>query len=212
MAATHYIIMADIISSRNIRKDEGFMGQFKRLTNLANQAFEEKIISPLTITLGDEFQGIVDSAHTLFELVFFLEEQSIAAGYSFQLRYSLVHGEIETEINTEIAYEMYGAGLTKAREALKLTKETKENYYVALNGPVDTQLQLCMKLYQSVKSEWKIAEYEVIAAFLKHNDYKDLKKMGLYKTRSGAWKKGKSLRIEEYNTVKELIFLILAHG
>jgi hypothetical protein len=212
MATSHYIIMADIISSRDIKKEEDFMGQFKALTNLANQAFKEKIVSPLTITLGDEFQGIVDSAPTLFELVFFLEEQSIEAGYSFQLRYSMVYGAIETEINPKIAYEMYGPGLTKAREALKRIKETKENYYVALNGPNDTQLHLCMKLYESIKSEWKTAEYTIIAAFLKHNDYKDLKKMGLYKTRSGAWKKGKSLRIEEYNTVKELIFLILKHG
>ena len=96
MAACHYIIMADIISSRHIKKEQDFMGQFKSLTLKANQQFKSQIISPLTITLGDEFQGIVDTVQTLFELVFFLEEQRIEAGYTFQLRYSLVYGEIET--------------------------------------------------------------------------------------------------------------------
>lgn len=212
MAARHYIIMADIISSRYIKKGEDFMGQFKNLTTQANENFQRQIVSPLTITLGDEFQGIVDSAKTLFQLVFFLEEQRIKAGYTFQLRYSLVYGEIETEINTKIAYEMYGSGLTKAREALKTAKETGNHYFIDLQGTTDDQLRLCTKLYQSIKSEWKLSEFEIVAAFLKHKDYKDLKRIGLYKTRSGAWKKGKSLRIEEYNTIKELIFLILGHG
>ncbi len=212
MAARHYIIMADIISSRYIKKEEDFMGQFKALTNLANKTFQDRIVSPLTITLGDEFQGIVDSAQTLFELVFFLEEQRIEAGYTFQLRYSLVYGEIETEINTKIAYEMYGPGLTQAREGLQKAKDSGQHYYVDLKTAPEAQLKLCLELYQSIKSEWKPREYKIVAAFLKHNDYKDLEKMGLYKTRSGAWKKGKSLRIDEYHTIKQLIFLILKNG
>lgn len=212
MAARNYIIMADIISSRYIKKEEDFMGQFKALTTLANEQFNRQIISPLTITLGDEFQGIVDSAQTLFELVFFLEEQRIGADYTFQLRYSLVHGEIETEINTQIAYEMYGAGLTQAREGLQQAKDSGQHYYIDLKAAPEAQLKLCLELYQSIKSEWKPKEYKIVSAFLKHNDYKDLEKIGLYKTRSGAWKKGKSLRIDEYHTVKRLIFLILKNG
>ena len=212
MATHHYIIMADIISSRDIAKEEDFMGQFKSLTHLANEQFKGQIVSPLTITLGDEFQGIVDSTQTLFELVFFLEEQRLEAGYTFQLRYSLVYGEIETEINTEIAYEMYGTGLTQAREGLQRAKDSGHHYYVDLQLEPEVQLQLCLELYQSIKSEWKPREYAIVAAFLKHKDYKDLERIGLYKTRSGAWKKGKSLRIDEYHTIKRLIFLILKDG
>ena len=69
MAARHYIIMADIISSRTIDKKEDFMGQFKALTSLANKRFKDSIVSPLTITLGDEFQGIV--SHVDYQIVEF---------------------------------------------------------------------------------------------------------------------------------------------
>lgn len=209
MSTSYHIIMADIISSRQINKKDDFMRQFKALTNLANQEFKNHIISPLTITLGDEFQGVVDSSETLFKLLFFLDESIIAAKYSFELRYSMVYGEIETEINKKIAYEMYGSGLTKAREALKNVKLSGDNYFISLNQKTDNQLSLCMKLYQSIKSEWKLSEFEIVSAFLNNNDYKDLKRMGLYKTRSGAWKKGKSLRINEYNIIKQLIFNII---
>ena len=212
MSAKYHIMMADIISSRQINKSDDFMGQFKELTQWANREFKGQIISPLTITLGDEFQGIVDSVQTLFELLFFLEESIIAKQYSFELRYSMVYGEIETEINKKIAYEMYGPGLTKAREALKIAKDSGNNYFIRLNQGIDDQLGLCVQLYQSIKSEWKFSEYEIVSAFLMHNDYKDLKRMGLYKTRSGAWKKGKSLRIDEYNIIKQLIFNIISNG
>ena len=208
----HYIIMADVISSRTITKENDFMGQFKQLIEETNKTFASNILSPLTITLGDEFQGVVDSAETLFKLLFFLEEEIIARNYGFQMRYSMVYGAIETEINTKIAYEMYGSGLTKAREALKQLKSTGQHYAIELHSKIDEQLQLCTMLYQSIKLDWKRIEFEIITAFLKHNDYKDLVRIGLYKTRSGAWKKGKSLRIEEYNAVKKLIFLILKHG
>ena len=104
---------------------------------------------------------------------------------------------------------MYGSGLTKAREALKNVKLSGDNYFISLNQKTDNQLSLCMKLYQSIKSEWKLSEFEIVSAFLNNNDYKDLKRMGLYKTRSGAWKKGKSLRINEYNIIKQLIFNII---
>ena len=135
------------------------MGQFKSLTLKANQQFKSQIISPLTITLGDEFQGIVDTVQTLFELVFFLEEQRIEAGYTFQLRYSLVYGEIETKVNTKIAYEMYGSGLTQAREGLQVAKESGQQYYIDVKSVQEEHLRLCLKLYQSNKSEWIPKEY-----------------------------------------------------
>ncbi|MDT0607544.1 SatD family protein [Croceitalea rosinachiae] len=209
MEQGYNIIMADIISSRQINKKDDFMRQFKELTHLVNDEFKNQILSPLTITLGDEFQGIVKGPKSLFELLFFLEESIIANQYPFKLRYSLVYGEIDTKINEEIAYEMYGPGLTMAREALKTLKETGDNYFIHLNSTKDVQLSLCMKLYQSIKSDWKNSDYKIISAFLENDDYKNLKKMGLYKTRSGPWKKRKTLRIEEYNIIKNIILNIL---
>jgi len=212
MSKSYNIIMADIISSRQIDKKDDFMGQFKELTNLVNKEFKNQIISPLTITLGDEFQGIVKNPKSLFELLFFLEESIIVNQYHFKLRYSIVYGEIDTKINEKIAYEMYGLGLTKAREALKTLKETGDNYFIHLNNTKDLQLRLCMKLYQSIKEDWKTSEYEIVSAFLEKDDYKDVKEMGLYKTRSGAWKKRKSLQIEEYTIIKKLILNIIENA
>lgn len=205
----YHILMADIIRSRDIANGEGFMDQFKALVALANEKFKDSVISPLTITLGDEFQGIVKNSEALFKLLFFIDETILKEGYQFQLRYSLVFGDIQTEINTEIAHEMYGAGLTMARESLKHVKKEGHNHFIALNDKKDPLLTPCMRLYQSIKEDWKTADHNTISAFLEHDDYKDLKDIGIYKTRSGAWKKRKTLRIEEYLIIKDLVFKIL---
>ncbi len=204
----HYIIMADIIGSRELPTD--FMDQFHQLADHANAAFKDHILSPLTITLGDEFQGIVADPATLFNLLFYLDEYSIKNNYGFHLRYSLVYGEIQTEVNPKIAHEMYGLGLTKAREALTTIKESNDRFHLDLRDKTNEQLSLCLRLYQSITSEWKSSDYPVIAAFLTYKDYKTLQEIGLYKTTSGPWKKRKTLRIEEYSIVKELIFAILS--
>ena len=212
MSKKHFLLMADIVGSRALDKREDFMGTFKELTQNVNSHFKQQIVSPLTITLGDEFQGIVLNAKTLFEVVFYLEEQLIEQGQPFQLRYSMVYGLIETPINPKIAYEMYGPGLTTARELLQSAKDNGQYYAVNLQESLTEKLSLCMHLYQSIKTAWKPTELSIVSAFIKYQDYKDLARIGLYKTRSGAWKKGKSLRIEDYRTVKALIFLILKNG
>lgn len=211
MARQYYIIMADVIDSRSISKDDGFMDAFKSLIQKANSTFAAAILSPLTITLGDEFQGVVATKKVMLDLVFYLDEQLLALNLPFKLRYALVYGEIETPINTKIAHEMYGSGLTQAREGLASLKDTTRHFFVHLAAYTDTQLQLSLYLYQNIKSGWKSSESEIISAFLTHKDYKKLQELGLYKTRSGAWKKYNSLQMEAYNTIKTLILNIIAN-
>lgn len=207
--SNQYIIMADVIGSRNIAQSDDFIKQFRQLTQEANKTFKKELLSPLTITLGDEFQGVLKSAESLFHLLFYLDEQIIEKGYSFQLRYSLVWGEIETKVNPKVAHDMYGSGLTHARQSLGKIKESGSHHHIEVDRKKDDQLNMSMRLYQSIRSEWKKSDYEVIAAFIKYDDYKSLIDIGLYKTRSGAWKKRKTLRIEEYVIVKELTLKIL---
>lgn len=203
----YQIIMADMVKSRE--KSASFMEPFNALVDEANREFKGDMLSPLTITLGDEFQGVVRHTPAAFFLLFYLNEKIIEKEYDFQLRFSLVYGAIDTPINQEVAYNMYGAGLTRARESLQTIKETGESCYIRVNPKVDEMLRLSMRLYFSITAGWKRSDFQKITAFLQHDDYKVLKELGLYRTTSGAWKKRKSLQIDEYNTVKQLVTEIL---
>jgi hypothetical protein len=61
-------------------------------------------------------------------------------------------------------------------------------------------------LYDSLKSEWKVSHSRAIELYLENPDYKYLTEKELYENNSGAWKIVNSLKLEEYITIKELIF------
>ncbi|MEM7040107.1 MAG: SatD family protein, partial [Bacteroidota bacterium] len=54
-----FIIMADIIDSRMPGDSNHWMQSFQALVIHMNQHHKSRIASPLTVTIGDEFQGIV---------------------------------------------------------------------------------------------------------------------------------------------------------
>lgn len=68
--------------------------------------------------------------HSAVSIIISMEEQLIDQGNPFQLRYVLNQGEITTEINQKIAYEMLGSGLTEAREQLDTYKKMGNRFNV----------------------------------------------------------------------------------
>jgi len=207
----YIIIMADIIDSRKNDQKE-LMNQFKKVTKEVNYDQKKVLLSPMTITLGDEFQGIVDSVESAVNLIFFIEEKIIHDHAGFKLRYVIFEGAIDTPINKVTAHEMLGDGLTKARETLEETKNSNCRYHFSLkNKKKSDALVDSMYIYQSILDDWKVSkDYHLITTFIKHRDYKKVADE-LGKTRSQIWKREKSLKIEAYFSCKSVINYIAEH-
>lgn len=200
--------MADIVDSR--KADQILLiNEFKRIVNYINNRWEMSILSPLTITLGDEFQGVIKDMESCYKLVFDMEEFIIEHSLSIKLRYVMNYGIIETPINRDIAYEMLGDGLTQAREQLNKLKASSNRFMILsdkneMNSAVISDLFL---LYGSYIDSWKLNEYQMVSEFLKDKDYKVVaKNLGMNK--SSTWRRYKSLHIEEYKTTKDLILTL----
>ncbi len=137
--ANYFILMGDVVASRRVNARE-LQRHLKSLVSSCNSDLKSLILSPYTITLGDEFQGIATSLRAIIESIFYFEETCIKKRYHFKLHYVGHYGEIQTPINREIAYEMMGPGLTQAR-ALKLgtrlheekQDEISNNYFLLGN-------------------------------------------------------------------------------
>ncbi|MEM7298811.1 MAG: SatD family protein, partial [Bacteroidota bacterium] len=95
-----FILMADVVDSHE-KEGQSLMNDFQVLVKWANTIYGEFIASPLTITLGDEFQGIVSSASKGIDVILGMEEYIIKEEFGFKLRYVLHAGEVETAINPE---------------------------------------------------------------------------------------------------------------
>lgn len=201
------ILMADIRNSsgHNARK---LSQAFNRLVQEANSRFKSRLLSPLTITLGDEFQGIPDSFLTGMELILFFEEQILHQGLNIQLRYVLMRGKIETPLNKKIAHGMMGQGLSSARAQLEELKEQTDRFWVQ-SGKQDRDqaLNQALHLYQGITDSWKMADQPLISTFLRLGDYKAVAQK-LHLNPSTTWRRRKTLRLSWYTASKDLILFL----
>lgn len=211
MGSMNYILMADIIGSSD-RAGADLMLNFKQLVNSTNKQHRKRLLSPLTITLGDEFQGIPASLEDAVRLIIALEEGIVHHNFKLKLRYVLYHGPIDTPINPDIAYGMLGDGLTKARYKLEsLKKERKKRFHVI--DPENTYLadvlNLALGNYQSIIDDWRHKDFDLVSNFLIHKDYKKVAEVQ-DKDNSSVFRRKDSLKISEYASSRALLLLLSA--
>ena len=203
------VLMADIIGSTK-KKSKSLMADFKNSVIYINKTNKRYILSPLTITLGDEFQGVVKDVQGAFKVMFDLELALMSLKRSFKLRYVIHEGRIETKLNRQRAYGMLGPGLTAARKQLNAMKSSKTRFKIMLADPVlSSQLSLAMNCYQGITDQWTPAQQKVVVAFLdEHLDYRKVAAK-LKKDPTTMWRRKKSLLVEEVDNLKKLISLII---
>lgn len=87
-----------------------------------NKDLFKHILTPLTITLGDEFQCLAKSDYDGILLLIGIEKKILELNLPINLHYVLLNGEITTKIDTSTSYGMLGNGLTEARKLLSSKK------------------------------------------------------------------------------------------
>ncbi|MFH1320035.1 MAG: SatD family protein [Bacteroidota bacterium] len=207
--ACYYIIMGDVIQS-SLSDGETLIKDFKETVHQVNDDNLDNLLSPLTITLGDEFQGVAKSLKKGMGIILNFEETIIRKEKDFKLRYVLNYGDISTPINPKIAYEMLGEGLTDARDILNKLKKNNNRFYIKLNNKnkaKERKLNLLFIIYQSFVDGWNIKDYKLLSEFFEYEDYKIIAGH-LQKDKSLIWRRENSLKIKEYNAVKRLIQLL----
>lgn len=201
--------MADIVGSSK-RKGKALMNDFKIAVAWVNKRDKSHIASPLTITLGDEFQGVVKNTHSALQIVFDLEQYLMRQENPFKLRYVIHEGKIETKLNRKNAYEMLGPGLTHAREELVALKSSRNRFKISLKDEaVSTKLMLGMIIYQGIVDRWTTAQQKVVSVFWEElSDYRKVAKK-LKKDPTVMWRRKRSLMIDEITSLKKLMVLII---
>lgn len=206
MQKSRMILMADIIGSRS--KDQSvLMEDFKEVVTAVMKLNRDRFLSPITITLGDEFQCIVKSLLDSVIVIFEIEERIIRDQKKFKLRYVLLEGEIATPLNKKMAHGMMGSGLTQAREKLNHSKKSLGSRFSieTIDSNTASNLNLAFMVYQSFVDDWSPEkDYTVVARFLDTDDYK-LVADQLKRNRSLIWKREHNLKIKQYKATKTLI-------
>jgi DNA-binding phage protein len=160
--ATYAISMGDLVRSTQHTDPNELHLLFNQVVAQANQRFAESIASPLTITLGDEFQGLSTSLRRGVELNHFVRMSLLLEGVSTRLVLGI--GAIDTAVNPKNAWNMMGEGLSKARE--KRNAKKSFNCY-RFSFPEHAQLERLLdsvgESLTKVESEWTKTQMAYVA-------------------------------------------------
>ena len=114
------VINMDIVGSRKIENRENFQEGLISYFNELNLKYNDILVSPITITLGDEWQIVLNKPEESYNLVnkirFFLLKHSV------QVYSGIGIGEISTLVY-ESPLKMDGEAFILAREALNIAKD-----------------------------------------------------------------------------------------
>jgi hypothetical protein len=205
MKSQHFILMGDIVGSSEYEAEE-LRKEFLQLISLCNKSLEKQILSPYTVTLGDEFQGIAKSLPAVLETLFFLEETSLQKHLLFKIRYVTVQGRIDTPLNRDKAYTMMGPGLTLARKILTDKKRGVPRFrFVLKDKYLMNQINRLFLVIDGLTEKWNIDDAQLILNMLADTNNENVGKKQ-DKNRTQIWKRRKNLMIEEYRALKKAIF------
>ena len=205
--ADHFIVMGDILKSSKYDGKE-LMRDFKGLVSSCNRKLAEGILSPYTITLGDEFQGVSKSLYWSVQSLLYLEESSLRKGFPFMLRYVVHYGRIDTPLNRKIAHGMVGRGLTRARELLTNKHRGLPRFLFDIpNQNLAMQLSQLLGVMASLTRDWKRKDTDLIFEMLSSDDNAAIgARHG--KNRSQIWKRRRNIHVDDYQALKAIAIQI----
>ena len=180
-----------------------------------NRKYADEIRSPLTVTLGDEFQGVMGSMAQAALAMFDLEEASLSADPPISLHYVILEGQIDTPINPNIAHGMLGSGLTRARALLaaKPTQKRRRPQYIfeCADDGLSQTVSLLFSALAGISARWSDRERQYSAALLAYPDDVAAAKT-LSRDRTSVYRRRQSLLIEEYRDIRRALLTVLERG
>lgn len=163
------ILMGDIIGSELHPSPDRLSTIFNIAVDNANITYATTIVSPLTITLGDEFQGVVGTLIDAFQIAHYMRFTLLKLG--IQCRFVAGQAKIETEINTSRAWNMMGEGLSKARDRLNEKRDVNAYRFSLLGHPLLEMLfDAVGNSLTDTELRWTERQMAYVANYIDHHE------------------------------------------
>lgn len=117
-------IIGDIIESRAMQDRSAVQIEIKEILEEINEEFKSEIASRFTITLGDEFQGLLKSSKHVMGII----DKIKIKFHPNKLRFGVGFGEMYTEIIADMAIGSDGPAYYAARKAVEDIKKSNKRY------------------------------------------------------------------------------------
>jgi hypothetical protein len=159
------VIMGDLVGSQRAASPEQLHAQFNAAVQAQNRQRSLALISPLTITLGDEFQGLATSFVMAAEIVRAIRLDLLAN--AIDCRFAIGSARLRTPVNVEKAWNMMGPGLSEARAKLNEKRSDTVYCFSIPDEPVlATLLDACGATLTMLERNWTDTQRHDIQALI----------------------------------------------
>lgn len=171
------VVIGDVISSRKVENRNNLQNKLLDIfDNLNTSDYENHIVSPYTITLGDEFQAVYEKADCLFLDSIKILEKTLPQ----KIRFSFGIGEISTDINREQSIGMDGSAFYFAREGILNLKDQRGNYKFNIYGLEDPELEKLFNnmlyIFSNLLEQWNRNRYFILRSTMEGKAVKEIAK------------------------------------
>jgi|SRR5680860_569439 len=165
-------IIGDIVNSKKIPNRQEIQVLFASVLNGINMEFYNDIASNFTITLGDEFQGLISKPSLSYEIIKIIKQKMSP----IELVFGVGIGEMKTAIRRDISIGSDGPAYHYARNMVEKAKKKRPSirycsdttsdelingllYFTesCINSRTVKQVE-AVKLYHELKSQKEVAE------------------------------------------------------
>lgn len=166
-------IIGDIISSKKLKNRHAVQKKLNQALKQINAHYKKDIASDFTITLGDEFQGLLKRPDHLFEIIDRIKYNLHPA----KIRFGIGIGTIETEINQSESLGADGPAYWCARDAINTVH--KDNDYERAKMRIEMEeksvwlkaVNESLRMCDYVESTWSVKQQEVMKETVLHYGY-----------------------------------------
>lgn len=167
----HIVLIGDFVQSKQLDNRRGVQRRFAASCAALNKEREGLgLVSPLTITLGDEFQAVFSQSARLWECIFRLE----AAMAPVNIRFAIGLGRITTDIQRDTALGMDGPAFHAARTAMEQLKKGDARYRVAGLRHSEHFINDALVLIAHSRRKWRTPRVITMASLLQHKAVKEI--------------------------------------
>ena len=167
-------LIADVIDSKMVQERFDLQKQLEKTLQTMNELFGEFIASNFTLTLGDEFQGLLKVDAPVFQMIDTLRSLLTPT----QLRFGIGLGEIVTDIDPLQSIGADGPAYWNARAAINLVHQKNDYgntqiYFLSGKEKQDFFVNALIASGEAIRSGWRGSQEEILVDLLKRCVYSE---------------------------------------
>lgn len=154
------VLIADLVDSRSIPERHAVQRRLENVLDRLNRT-TEGLLSPYTVTLGDEFQAVLERGGRVFDDAVAIQAEL----HPVLVRFALAVGELSTEVNRRQALGMDGPAFHAARAGVEALKDEEALFRLHLPDPPTCDLaNASLALISHAFRRWQSRRFAILSA------------------------------------------------